>query len=385
MLVDKSLVQRQEYPDGRVRFTLLETICEYAAEKLAAAGETERFQRRHAAYILELAESSEPALRSAQQPRWLILLKDEHFNLRAALQWALDQREAGMALQLAGALWRYWWLNGHLYEGRNWLEESLGLAGPARDPWRARALLGAGILARSQGDFVSARNYLEASLEIYRGLADRAGLASVLNSLGVLAQYQQDYEQAFAYHKESLDYRRAVGDRRDIAVSLNNLAMVAQEKGEFSQAEELFRESLALFREVNDVRSTAAAILNLATLMYDRGDAGPAGGLFKESLSMLKRSEHRHDIIECLEGSAGVAAMLDQPRRGARLFGAAQAVREAIGSPVPPYNRGRYDHILESISAQLDPKTLASELAKGKEMSQDEAIEYALGGSPDLN
>jgi predicted ATPase len=229
-LVDKSLVKRQETVQGLVRFSMLEIICEYASEKLAARGEGEKeiLQQQHAAYYLELAEASEPALRGPHQQLWLTQLKDEHNNLRVALQWTLDHEDAGMALNLAGSLWRYWWMHGHLKEGRDWLEKALAIPGPEHPALRARALNGVGVLARSQGDFANAQIFLEACLKVQRSLADRPGVASVLNSLGVLAQYQGDYDLAYKFHEESLTYRREAGNPRDIAVSLNNLAMVAQ-------------------------------------------------------------------------------------------------------------------------------------------------------------
>jgi predicted ATPase/class 3 adenylate cyclase len=377
-LVDKSLVNRQWPADGRVRFAMLETICEYATEKLVATGEIELLGRRHAAYYLELAEASEPELRGPQQQLWLTRLKDEHNNLRAALGWAFDHHEAEMALKLAGSLWRYWWMHGHFSEGRDWLERALVYPEPQSPAWRAKALHGLGILARSQGDYANARLYLEECLEIRRTLDDRTDVAFVLNSLGALAQYQEDYDRAFKYHQESLAIRRELGEPRGIAVSLNNLAMVAHEQGEFDQAEELYSESLTLFHQVNDARGIAATLSNRGALMNDQGNARQAEAFFSESLSILKELGQRDDIIECLEGFAGIALLSGQPRRAARLLGAAQALRETIGAPVPPYKRLRLQRIMGGVAAQLDPKMLESELTIGRKMSLDEAIVYAL-------
>jgi tetratricopeptide (TPR) repeat protein len=379
-LVDKSFVQRQERTDGHIRFTMLEVICEYAAEIFAASGEgvRERSQQRHAAYYLELAEASEPALRGPQQQLWLVLLKEEHNNLRAALQWALDNQDAELALRLASSLWRYWWMHGHLSEGRDWLEKALAFPAPQQMAWRARALNGAGVLARSQGDFAGALAFLKACLQIQRTLDDRTGVASVLNSLGVLAQYQGEFDLAYAYHEESLSYRREAGNIRDIAVSLNNLAMVAQEKGAFAQAEELYGESLALFHQVEDARGIAAVLANLGAMMNDQGDAGRAEVSFYDSLSILRDLGQRDDIIECLEGFGAAAILRRHPHRGMRLLGASQALRDAIGAPLPPYKHARFQRVMENGAAQLDPESLESELLIGRKMSLDEAIEYAL-------
>jgi tetratricopeptide (TPR) repeat protein len=129
-------------------------------------------------YLPGAGEASDPALRGPQQQLWLVLLKEEHNNLRAALQWALDNQDAEMALRLAGSLWRYWWMHGHLSEGRDWLEKALAFPEPELPALRARALNGAGVLARSQGDFASALVFLEACLKIQRSLEDRTGVAS---------------------------------------------------------------------------------------------------------------------------------------------------------------------------------------------------------------
>jgi tetratricopeptide (TPR) repeat protein len=317
-------------------------------------------------------------LRGPQQQRWLISLRAEQNNLRAALQWALDHQEADLAIQLGGSLWRYWWMRGHLREGRDWLEKALTAAGTHQPALRARALLGAGILARTQGDFTGARLFLEECLAIRKDLGDRTGTASALNSLGGVAFYQGEYDLAFEYHQESIQYRREIGDRRNIAVSLANLGMVAQEKGNYTQAEELYRESLALFQEVEDVRNIVAVLANRGSLMNDQGDAGRAEADFRESLSIAKDLGQPDDIIECLEGFAGIAVLRQQSVRGARLFGAVQALRAAIGSPMPPYKQARYRRFLERTAAHMDPKSLESALAGGKQLSLEEAIAYAL-------
>lgn len=380
LLVDQSLVQRQERPYGLERYTMLSTIHEYAYHKLLERGEKEILQQRQAVYFLALAEASGPALRGSQQQSWLIRMRDEHDNLLTALHWAFDSHQPEMLLRLAGSLWRYWWMHGHLRDGRDWLEKALKASSPQPTIWRASALNGLGILTRSQGDYSSARRFLDDCLSIQRELQDHIGLAAVLNSLGVLAQYQGDMEAAERYHQESLQYRRELGDQRDIAVSLNNLGMVAQEQGDFNRAEGLFQESLAILRHVNDERAIAAVLSNQGALMNDRLDPLQAQDYFKQSLSMFRDLGQRDDIIEGLEGFAGVAVLLNQPERAARLFGAAQALRESIGSPIPPYKAIRLKDLLNNLSARLDPQTLQSELQQGKQITLEEAIEFALNG-----
>jgi predicted ATPase/transcriptional regulator with XRE-family HTH domain len=377
-LVDKSLVQKSEPAQMQARFTMLETIREYALEKLEQQGEIEMIRKRHSDFFLKLAEDSEPALRSPKQQDWLNRLDEEHNNLRAALQWNLDRGDSETALKLVGALWRYWWMHNYFHEGRSWLEKALNQAEPSPTSWRARALNGAGILARSQGDYAGAQTYLEACLEIQKTQADPVGVANVLNSLGLLAYVQGDHVQAAKIHEQALAYRRNIGDQRGIAISLNNLALSIQETGDFDQAELLFRESLDLSRQVGDTRGVSAAIINLGATMLDQGLAEQADGLYREALLFSKGLKDQDGIIQCLEGLAGVASLQQRPERAARLLGAALALRSTIGLPVHPFNRLRYQRIEDSIKKQLPAEAIASQQAIGKEMTLDRAIDYAL-------
>jgi tetratricopeptide (TPR) repeat protein len=316
-------------------------------------------------------------LRGPDQQAWLRSLQAEHHNLQAALEWTLDNRETEMSLELAGALWRYWWMHGHFNEGREWLERALALpAGPSAA--RGRALHGHGILAREQGDLEQARSSLEESLKIQRRLQDKTGLANVLNSLGMLCQYQKDYDQASTYYEESLAYRQETGDRRGIAVSLNNLAIVDYVRRNVARAEALYGKSLELFQEVQDARGIAAAQINLGYIMLELEDAGRADGYFRQSLAVSRSLGQRTDITECLEGLAGVALLRGEPARAARLISAAQTLRKEIGSAIADYLMPRYQWIVETIAAALDPATLERERKLGQALSWDDAVDDAL-------
>jgi predicted ATPase len=379
-LVDKSLVQKSAQAEGQARFTMLETIREYALEKLGERGEIELMQKRHSDFYLKLADDSEPALRGAHQQDWFNRLDQEHNNLRSALQWNLARGDSETALRFAGALWRYWWVHGYFHEGLNWLEKALSQAEASPTAWRARALNGAGILARAQGDYASAQRYLEACLEIQKNLDDPAGVANALNSLGLLAYVQGDHVQASDLHEQALIYRREIGDQRGVAISLNNLALSAQELGNLDQAEQLYRQSLELSLQVGDTRGIAAATINLGSTMLDQGLAEQADGFFREGLQLSRDLKDQDGVIQCLEGLAGVASLQQVPARAARLFGAALALRASIESPVHPNYRLRYQIIEDGIKKQLPLEAIASEQALGKEMSLDRAIDYALQG-----
>jgi predicted ATPase len=360
---------------------LNQIIRSFGRLKLDEAGETVHLCDHCAEYYLRLVEAGEPELLGPKQKTWLTRLKEEHNNLRTVLQWSLDTHNVEMALKLVGSLWRYWWMHSHHNEGRQWLGKVLSMTGPQSLPWRAKALLGAGILARGQGDYNQASTFLNECLEIQRNLQDKNGIANALNSLGLLAHLQGDYSKATINYQESLKYRREIGDTRGIAALLHNLSMIYQEKGEFAQAEKLLNESLSLFLEISDARSIAATQLRFGYLRYELKDVVQAEDFFRKSLVALKDLGGRNDIIECLEGFAGVAALLMQPRRGARLLAAAQALRDIIDIPVARYHRALYQHIVESVANQLDSKAIELFSTEGRAMSLEEAIEYALRGT----
>jgi tetratricopeptide (TPR) repeat protein len=194
----------------------------------------------------------------------------------------------------------------------------------------------------------------------------------------MLCQYRKEYDQASAYYEESLAYRRESGDRRGIAVSLNNLAIIDYVRQNIPRAEELYAKSLELFQEVQDARGTAAVQINLGYIMLELSDAGRAENYFRQSLSISRDLGQRTDIIECLEGLAGVALLRGEPARAARLISAAETSRKEIGSAIADYLLPRYQWIVETIAAALDPETLEHERKLGRSLSWEAAVDNAL-------
>lgn len=212
-LVDKSLLRRDEGGDAEPRFRMLETIREYALERLVEAGESDRFHRRHADSCLTLAEQAEPGLIGPRQAAWLDRLEEDHDNLRAALSWLARHGLAEHALRLGAALRRFWRARGYITEGRERMSALLSLPGAqGRTASRAKALHAAGWLAREQGDYGDARGLFEESLDIYRGLDDTRGIGWALVDLGFLTRYQGDYVAARSLLEESLGLLKRVGD-----------------------------------------------------------------------------------------------------------------------------------------------------------------------------
>src|SRR5215216_2746816 len=224
-LVDKSLLRQEEGPSAEPRFVMLETIHEFAREKLGQSGEAEEIKRVHAQYFLTLAEEAYPELKGANQLEWLERLEAEHDNMRAALSWALGRKEAEVALRLGGALSWFWWARGYQSEGRRWLKEALAIEGRGSPEVRAMALAGVGVLAYEQGELDRAQEACEEGLELLEHEVREASEAKLclLAFLGWVARQREDYRRASELFEEVLALSRETSDTWWIATSLSNL------------------------------------------------------------------------------------------------------------------------------------------------------------------
>jgi predicted ATPase/DNA-binding SARP family transcriptional activator len=359
-LIDKSLLRK----NIAGRYAMHELVRQYAWEKLHQAGELEATHDRLLLFFLQLAEAAEPQLIGPGQKRWLDRLEDEHDNLRAALQWALEHG-AVMAGRLAGALWRFWWMHSHLDEGRRWLEQVLS-QNSLSPVVRAKVLHGAGVLMHEQGKYVQARARYEESLALRRQQDDRQAIASSLNSLGVVALDLGDYRRAQALYEESLELKREQGDRRGIA---GTLGMVMSALGNSARGRAYYEESLQLSRKLDSQLGIAIALGNLGWVALEQQDAIRAQALFAESLALFHELGDKDGIAECLEGLAGVADAL---------CGAAESLRAAISSPRIPIEHSRYEAITAAARGQLGATEFTAAWAEGQVKSLEQAIAYAL-------
>jgi predicted ATPase/transcriptional regulator with XRE-family HTH domain len=424
-LIDQSLVQQAAGvtpgASPEPRFTMLETIREYALERLAEHGEEELLRRRYASYYLTLAEQGEQGLQGPDSRRWLDRLETEHDNLRAVLAWS--QTTAGdheLGLRLAAALWWFWWARGHGSEGRYWLAQALADLG-SNDPLavRAKALVAAGVLAAAM-DVTAARGPLEAALAIYRELGDRPGCAFPLVLLGWLSAFdgdptagqalieeglalfrteptserwgfgralfaaalfamqQGDYAAARGLCEESLAVFRALGQPYGISQALNYLGDLARLQGDYAEAAAHYAESLPLLRQASVKSDIASLLHNLGYVALAQGDTKRATALFGEGLALQREIGHQQGIAECLAGCAAVAAVQRQGERAARLFGAADALSAHAGGPVWPAEQTEYTRHQAAARVQLPTAVWEAAWAAGRAMPLSQAIEEAL-------
>ncbi len=419
-LVDKSLLRQETEIDGQPRLLMLETIREYALERLAASGEAEAVQRQHAIFFLRFSEEAEPKIRGAEHFLWRTRLEVEHDNLRAALRWTLESQEAEMGMQLAFSLVAFWRASNQDREGRNWCEQVLAQPGTsARTAARAMALLAAGAMTMFQGDLPQAQLLLEESIAIGRevGRAAKRTLALALALLAYGALLQGNLGAARELAEEGVRLFREVGEAWGTALALNHLGRATLELGDPVAARPLLEESAALFRAGNmqrlamplntlgrvalrqgddtgarayceealavaratgDELFIAEALAQLGTVALHVGDSGQATALYQQSLTLIWTRGYRECIAEDLAGLAATASLLGQPERAARLFGAVEALREVSGIRLSPLPRADYDRAVEGIRAHLDEATFAQAWEKGRAMPLEQAIAEAL-------
>lgn len=463
-LVNKSLIKQGDVTNGEseTRFTLLETLREYALERLEESGEAEAIRQRHAEFFIELTERLQPDMSSDERKVWFKHFDAEQDNFRAALRWALATRHAEHGLRLAGGLGEYWfWWASSWFEGWSWLSQLLSLP-PATQPRlaRANALRAAVNLRGYLGDTTEARRLADESLALYRELGDKAGVAWVLADTGRNAWNRADFADAVTACDESIATFRKIGDQRGLAWALLWRAGVAKDRGEFVEATALFEESIKAARSIGDASIAGNVYRLFGTLAHNTGDYERADAILRQSLALCQDGgdadgEHytlaclarnaltlgdiagaaaqlqvseswfrqarqsngltdvlyqlgyiRHlqgrtrearvllrealtlqwqqqlklRLIQSLERCAWIAADMRQPQRTARLFGAAEAARERIGTPLPLGDKPLYDRHLAQARADLDSDGFDKAWAEGQAMTIDEAVDFALTG-----
>ena len=378
-LVDKSLVIVRENGAG-TRYRLLETVRQYGRERLD--GSEDEVERRHAGFFVGLAEEAEGELSGSDQARWLTILHSEHDNLRAALSWSLgEKRDLGLGVRLAAALWPFWFARGYLSEGRRWLESAVSQSGRAAPHARAKALNGAGWLATFQDEYGAAKTMIEEGLALYRELGDEEGIASSLVYLGFVAVLGQRTDVPLAsLLEEAAVLKPKLQDRRTVANLLALEGLVALGRGDLEQAVALNEQGLALFRQVSDVLGVVACLTNIGLMMLAQDDYERSAALLGESLRLARGLDHKLYIQYSIIGLAGVAASQGLPVRAARLWGAAEGMRDTYGTQLARAVRALIDYEgrLAVARSRLDDAAWSAAWEEGRGMNSEQAIEYAL-------
>lgn len=331
-LVDKNLVVVNTQATV-TRYRLLETVRQYALERLETGGEAEAVRVRHRDYFLTLAEEAEPKLKGAEQAHWFAVLEAEHDNLRQAMACCMEKTERVEAgLRLGAVLWMFWYVRGHFVEGRAYLVAALRRAeGLQNQRVRADALSVAGDLAFRQSDYAEAWALLEQGLALCRELGDKRGIGFSLNSLGHMSLYQGDYATARELFTESLALFRELGDKPDIAASFNNLGSMATNQGNYAEARALLEQSLALFRESGDQVGIALSLNNLGRVARDEGNYAEARVLLEQSLALSRDLGYKQTIAYALNNLGRIARDEGNYAEARRLSEESLALRRELG------------------------------------------------------
>jgi predicted ATPase/predicted negative regulator of RcsB-dependent stress response len=424
-LVDKSLVVVDHHAGPEARYRLLETVRQYALERLMESGEAERIRLRHRDAFLNLAERAELELQGPGQKAWFDRLEAEHDNFRAALDWARAAGDREAALRLAGALWWFWEVRGYWTEGRQWLNDTLARAGEASTAARVKALNASASLALKQGEYKQAAAMAEESLILSRQLGDKRAAASCLVVLGVHACVLEDYKRAEALGGESLNLSREAGDNWGAAWANITLAMVAKEEKdyarasatleealaqlrgfghqwgaavallqmglvrrdqrEFEQATQLLEQAREQFSQLGDKAYAAYTQLNLGQVAAALGDYERATALYRATLAVRRELKDRRGMATCLTALGCCSAALREYDRAARLFGAAEALREAARAVIPAYFREEYERKRAETAAALGDEAFKTAWAAGRAMPLERALEFALVGAGEIS
>ena len=363
-LVDKSLIRRE----GEIepRFTMLETLREYALEQLAAQGEEDALRRRHLRYFFELVAAVElPMLGRAHQES-LERLEADRANLRAAIEFAHASGEGGTAVELAAGLRTFWYVHGPADEGLRVLETVLAAPGDASPLALNKAHTGAAMLASDRGDYAAARTHLERSLELASALDDVHRMGVAYSNLGNLALYEQDWPEAQRLYESALELHRRDEDVRSEVIAQENLGLAVLGSGDPDRAIGLLEEAIARAHEVEAEREAASASLGLARILIERGELDRARGLLSAARATFVALGNHARIADGLEAVAGIAVADASPAEAARLLGAAAALRDSIGTVRQPDHDRWFEAAASAARLALGDDAFARELAAGR-------------------
>jgi predicted ATPase/DNA-binding winged helix-turn-helix (wHTH) protein len=418
-LVDKNLVHRVDPTQAAPRFAMLETIREYASERLMESGDQFTVRRAHAAYCLVLAEEGNPELTSEDRTRWLMQCDGEIDNFRCALDWLFQTRDLDWGFRLCVALFRFWDMREHLSEGRARLEAILHLAGTDFTRERARVAHFLGALASAQGDYQAAEHFLEHGLSLYEDLGDQSGIAASLNALAVTARDRGDYPSAQYNFERSLACWRMLSDRLAIARCLHNLANVVRGRGDFlsarlaldeateifgelgdrsgaawsinqqgdiaratgdiALARELYQRALAAFREAGDPWGSARSLTDLGYIDCEQEDYSAGHAAYREALEIFAGLGHKRGMARALEGYACLAVAEKDAARALTLAAAADRLRRLISAPLSQAEQSKLDRTLLAAWKSLDDAEGKRAWAEGSAMNLETAMQYSLG------
>jgi non-specific serine/threonine protein kinase len=377
-LAEKSLILVAGHAEEGPRFRMLETVRQFALERLAASGEMESTRRRHAAYFLALAEQTEGEQQGPRQQSWFDRLARDHDNLRAALRWSQEEdAESILGLRIAAALWFFWWSRGHYGEGLRWLETVVARNADAADDLRLRALEGLGTLAGWQGEYERGTALLDRSIHLLEAQGDCSGAVRALGRLSWIAWSNGRPERAPDL-AAALDRYQASADPWSVAYACLSLGHLLYEAGHDDAATTTLEESLRLYAQVREQRGAAMARTKLALLLHGGGDPMRARGMAREGLQFARRMQYTHLIAYGADDVAQMLAGQYPPEQLTRLLSAADSLRRMASLPRPPREAAAHAALVESLQRRLGEPAFSATWTAGRGLAQDQVADLAL-------
>jgi len=424
VLIDRSLVQVVDHPQ-EPRYRLLATVRQYAAAKLWDGPEGPTVHSRHAQYFLGLAVAARAGMAGPEQPRWLERLELDHDNLEAALHW-LSEESIDDGARLSRLLWPFWYQRGYYHEARTRFEQLLRRAADISPARRARVLVSAGEVAFLQCDYATAKQHLSAALELVSELGDERAAATALQRLGSIAREQGRYDEARDLHQRSLEIWQSLGDEAGVAASHDYLGFVAWLSGEQEEADEHCTVALAAFQRSGDLRATATALVNLGACAAYRDELPLARQRLEEALAIARKLAFQEAIAWALHELAiaerrarrparetaamlrealvvhhglgdrwRVASVLEEivgsllvrqdPQRGTEVLAATDALREQLGTPIPPAEAPDRDAARAALERRLNAGTFAATWTEGRTRDLDVVVDLAIDAIDSLD
>ncbi len=373
-LVVKSLIGRDAD-----RFGMLETLREYALERLDASGHGQRLRDRHARFFLELAEMGYPELERGEQAKWARRLGAEHDNLRVALQHFIEVGDAGLEERLVAAIWKFWFDQGLWEESSRAVEHARALSSGVT-PARAAVMQGAAWISWRRGDGRAGARFAEQSLDLSRAIGDPRQIATSLRILGICFMIE-DNERAAALFQESIDLCESCGDQISLTAALNNLAIISKESGDNRGAADQLERAVTIARQSGNPRGVSIYTMNLAHSERDLGEYARARAHFAESISVAGSLGIREVVTEGLYGAAVLADAVGEHAWAGALVGAARREGDFGHDFDLDSDRVALERALSSVEKHLGRDGLAKSIVAGRAMTLDAIVEYLEGNA----
>jgi predicted ATPase/DNA-binding SARP family transcriptional activator len=380
VLLDSSMLRRDEQFEGEPRFTMLETIRAYALERLEAGDEPDAISRRHAEYFLAVGQQIESGWRAGRVQ--LHVIEQDHDNFRAALGWFLARGANESFVRLLVGLTVFWTNRGYFREGARWSDRALTVMSDELPLWlRARTLDSAAVYARRRLDLQRATEFAQQALAMHREAGDEHAEAWALRQLAAITGMRGDLREAVSLTEQAAARFQELGDSRGLHFAADDLAVWSMQLGEYDRARSVLEQSLAGDWALATDRDIGGTFVTLGMVEIYEGRFEESVAPFLESLKHVLRHGRRVDVPTALRGLATAALMRGDIELAARLLGATEAIDERIGEPMYPYERRVFPQVIATVVARADEPAIAAAWADGRAMSEGDAVAYALASA----